>query len=74
MQHHRGDGYVRLARAIIASAQREGDTEFFESEWYQLLLDFISNAEDLPQGVSCGVPNETVTVTRWQKQFNGYRN
>ena len=66
------DGYVRLCRAIIAQARREGDTDFFKTSWYELLRDYIINAEDLPRGVSGATPETTHTFTS-KRQFNGYR-
>lgn len=65
------DGYVRLCRAIIAQARRDGDTDFFKTSWYELLRDYIENAEDLPRGVS-GATSENMQVFNSKRQFYGY--
>lgn len=65
------DGYVRLCRAIITQARRDGDTDFFKTSWYELLRSYIENTEDLPRGVSGATP-ENMQVFSGKWQFNGY--
>lgn len=71
MSRRSSDGYVRLCYAIIAQARRDGDTEFFKTSWYELLRDYIANAEDLPLGISGALP-ENAQVHNSRRQFNGY--
>jgi hypothetical protein len=72
MSKRSSNGYVRLCHAIIAQARRDGDTDFFRTSWYELLRDYIANAEDLPTGMSGAVP-DNMQVCHSRRQFNGCR-
>lgn len=37
------DAYMQLAVAILASAVKENDTQFFNSEWYSCLKDTVGS-------------------------------
>lgn len=71
MSKRSNSGYVRLCRAIITQARRDGDIDFFRTSWYELLRDYIINAEDLPAGCSGAVP-ENIQTYSGKAQFNGF--
>lgn len=49
--HSTKKAWCNLADAIIESAIKENDTEFFESEWYELLRDLSACRDTTYPGV-----------------------